>query len=120
MRAGVWLVDPATRKVKLRKVTIGQSREDGVTVTGGLQPGDVVVTAGVPRGPWRSSFGNESSPFAPISTSRGRARHISVVTPKRILGTGDHVPNARTVVLDGVGHFLPEEDPQRVLELLRD
>ena len=45
----VWLVDPATRKVKLRKVTIGQYREDGVTVTGGLQPGEVVVTAGVHR-----------------------------------------------------------------------
>jgi RND family efflux transporter MFP subunit len=43
----VWLVDPATRKVNLRKVTIGQYREDGVTVTAGLQPGDVVVTAGV-------------------------------------------------------------------------
>jgi RND family efflux transporter MFP subunit len=43
----VWLVDPATQKVRLRKVAIGQFREDGVTVTGGLQPGDVVVTAGV-------------------------------------------------------------------------
>ena len=43
----VWLVDPATRKVRLRKVSIGQYREDGVTVTGGLQAGDVVVTAGV-------------------------------------------------------------------------
>jgi multidrug efflux system membrane fusion protein len=43
----VWVVDPATRKVAMRKVTIGQYREDGVTVTGGLQAGDVVVTAGV-------------------------------------------------------------------------
>ena len=45
--AAVWIVDPATSKVKLRNVTIGQFREDGVTVTAGLHPGDVVVTAGV-------------------------------------------------------------------------
>jgi multidrug efflux system membrane fusion protein len=43
----VWVVDPATSRVKLRPVTIGQFREDGVTVTSGLNPGDVVVTAGV-------------------------------------------------------------------------
>lgn len=43
----VWVVDPATSKVKLREVSVGQFREDGVTVTGGLHPGDVVVTAGV-------------------------------------------------------------------------
>ena len=43
----VWLVDHATSKVKLRGVTVGQYREDGVTITAGLHPGDVVVTAGV-------------------------------------------------------------------------
>lgn len=45
--AAVWIVDPATSKVKLRAVSVGQFREDGVTVTAGLHPGDVVVTAGV-------------------------------------------------------------------------
>jgi RND family efflux transporter MFP subunit len=45
--AAVWVVDPATGKVRLRQVSVGQFREDGVTVTGGLHPGDVVVTAGV-------------------------------------------------------------------------
>jgi len=45
--AAVWVVDPKTSKVKLRAVTVGQFREDGVTVTAGLHPGDVVVTAGV-------------------------------------------------------------------------
>ena len=45
--AAVWVVDPATSKVKLRAVTVGQFREDGVTITAGLHPGDVVVTAGV-------------------------------------------------------------------------
>jgi multidrug efflux system membrane fusion protein len=43
----VWVVDPATSKVKLRPVSVGQYREDGVTVTSGLNLGDVVVTAGV-------------------------------------------------------------------------
>ena len=45
--SAVWVVDPKTSKVKLRPVTVGQFREDGVTVTAGLSPGDVVVTAGV-------------------------------------------------------------------------
>ena len=45
--AAVWVVDPATRKVKMRPVSVGQFREDGVTITQGLQAGDVVVTAGV-------------------------------------------------------------------------
>jgi membrane fusion protein, multidrug efflux system len=43
----VWIVDPATSQVKLRQVSVAQFREDGVTITGGLHPGDVVVTAGV-------------------------------------------------------------------------
>ncbi len=43
----VWVIDPKTSQVKLRKVTIGQFREDGVTITSGLEPGEVVVTAGV-------------------------------------------------------------------------
>ena len=45
--AAVWIVDPKTSQVKLRKVAIGQFREDGVTITSGLAGGDIVVTAGV-------------------------------------------------------------------------
>ena len=45
--AAVWVVDPQSRQVKLRRVTVGQFREDGVTITDGLRPGDIVVTAGV-------------------------------------------------------------------------
>ena len=45
--AAVWVVDPKTSQVKLRRVTVGQFREDGVTITAGLHPGDIVVTAGV-------------------------------------------------------------------------
>ena len=44
--AAVWVVDPKTSRVKLRKVAIGQFREDGVTITSGLAGGDIVVTAG--------------------------------------------------------------------------
>jgi multidrug efflux system membrane fusion protein len=43
--AAVWVVTP-NNTVQLRKVTVGQFREDGVTITAGLKPGDVVVTAG--------------------------------------------------------------------------
>ena len=43
----VWVVDPATSKVKLRAVKVGQFREDGVSILAGLDPGDLVVTAGV-------------------------------------------------------------------------
>ena len=45
--AAVWIVDAKSSRVKMRPVTVGQFREDGVTVTAGLHPGDVVVTAGV-------------------------------------------------------------------------
>ena len=45
--AAVWVVEPSSKRVRLRAVTIGQYREDGVTVVGGLSAGDVVVTAGV-------------------------------------------------------------------------
>jgi len=43
----VWIVDPQSSQVKLRPVTVGQYREDGVTITSGLNPGEIVVTAGV-------------------------------------------------------------------------
>jgi RND family efflux transporter MFP subunit len=46
-KPAVWVIDPATSRVKLRAVNVGQYREDGVTITSGLNMGDVVVTAGV-------------------------------------------------------------------------
>ncbi|MDH5245202.1 MAG: efflux RND transporter periplasmic adaptor subunit [Betaproteobacteria bacterium] len=46
-RPAVWIYDPATRKVELRLVKIGQYREDGIVVTSGLADGEWVVTAGV-------------------------------------------------------------------------
>jgi multidrug efflux system membrane fusion protein len=46
-KPAVWVVDPATSRVRLRPVNVGQYREDGVTITAGLNAGEVVVTAGV-------------------------------------------------------------------------
>jgi len=46
-RAAVWIVDPASKTVKLRSVQVGQYTATGVIVTAGLTPGDRVVTAGV-------------------------------------------------------------------------
>jgi multidrug efflux system membrane fusion protein len=46
-RPALWIYDPATRKVELRLVKIGQYREDGIVVTSGLADGEWVVTAGV-------------------------------------------------------------------------
>jgi RND family efflux transporter MFP subunit len=43
----VWIVDPKTSTVGLRTVTVGSSDTDQVRVNDGLNPGDIVVTAGV-------------------------------------------------------------------------
>jgi RND family efflux transporter MFP subunit len=45
----VWIVDPKTSRVQLRKVGIGELLEDGIVIRSGLQPGDRVVTAGVQK-----------------------------------------------------------------------
>lgn len=45
----VYVFDPGTQRVKLRKVSIGEFREDGVVVTAGLDPGERVVVGGVHR-----------------------------------------------------------------------
>ena len=45
--AAVWVVDPSTKQVKLRPVTVAQFREDGAAIASGLRPGEWVVTAGV-------------------------------------------------------------------------
>lgn len=46
-KPGVWVVDSQTGKVSLRAVEVGQYREDGVTITAGIKPGETIVTAGV-------------------------------------------------------------------------
>ena len=46
-KPAVWRYDPASGKVALSPVEIGQYREDGVLVTSGVQAGDWIVSAGV-------------------------------------------------------------------------
>jgi RND family efflux transporter MFP subunit len=42
----VWLVERASETVRQVAVTVGDSTNDGVIITAGLKPGDLVVTAG--------------------------------------------------------------------------
>jgi RND family efflux transporter MFP subunit len=46
-RPYVWVVDPPTMTVSKRLVEIGEPFRDGVEVTSGLEPGDLVVVSGV-------------------------------------------------------------------------
>jgi RND family efflux transporter MFP subunit len=46
-KPAVWRFDPATSRVKLAPIEIGQYREDGIVVTSGVTEGDWIVTAGV-------------------------------------------------------------------------
>ena len=46
-KPAVWRFDPATGRVKLTPIEIGQYREDGIVVTSGVADGDWIVTAGV-------------------------------------------------------------------------
>ncbi len=43
----VWIFDPATETVNLRTIEVSSHRPSEIIVSGGLAPGDVVVTAGV-------------------------------------------------------------------------
>jgi multidrug efflux pump subunit AcrA (membrane-fusion protein) len=44
--ANVWVVNPQTRKVNLKPVTVASFGETGAVITGGLSGGEVVVVAG--------------------------------------------------------------------------
>ena len=43
----VWTIDPATKAVALKPVTVNRYMKDHIAIAGGLRAGDVVVTAGV-------------------------------------------------------------------------
>jgi len=45
--AAVWVVDPASHQVSLRRVALKREDSSNIIVTGGLQGGELVVTAGV-------------------------------------------------------------------------
>jgi RND family efflux transporter MFP subunit len=44
---GVWVVDPADSRAKLRRVRLAGAQRDGVLVQSGLRDGELVITAGV-------------------------------------------------------------------------
>jgi multidrug efflux pump subunit AcrA (membrane-fusion protein) len=46
-RTAVWVVDTATGTVSLRNIELGNADASNVQVASGLEPGEVVVTAGV-------------------------------------------------------------------------
>jgi RND family efflux transporter MFP subunit len=46
-QSAVWIVDPKTGTVSMRNIEVGSQDSARVTVASGLDPGDVVVTAGV-------------------------------------------------------------------------
>lgn len=64
-RPAVWVVDPATSRVRLTAVTIGPYSEDGVPVTGGLRADDWVIAAG-------AHLLQEGEKVAPIDRSNRR------------------------------------------------
>jgi multidrug efflux pump subunit AcrA (membrane-fusion protein) len=45
-RPAVWVVDPASHTVSLRDVDVARYDPASVVIAQGLEPGDVVVTAG--------------------------------------------------------------------------
>jgi RND family efflux transporter MFP subunit len=46
-QTAVWVVDPKDMTVSARTITVGESTAGSVAVAAGLNPGDIVVTAGV-------------------------------------------------------------------------
>jgi RND family efflux transporter MFP subunit len=46
-QTAVWVVDPKDMTVSARTITVGESTASSVVVAAGLNPGDIVVTAGV-------------------------------------------------------------------------
>ena len=46
-QSAVWIVDPKTQTVAMRPITVAGHDADRITVGSGLEPGDVVVTAGI-------------------------------------------------------------------------
>lgn len=48
-QAFVYVVDPATKRVKLRRVGIGEAGDSAIRITGGIRPGEWVATSRLDR-----------------------------------------------------------------------
>ena len=46
-RPAVWVVDPASKAVSLKPITITRYTKDHIAVSSGLESGEIVVSAGV-------------------------------------------------------------------------
>jgi membrane fusion protein, multidrug efflux system len=46
-RPAVWVVDPKSMQVSLRPIELQQQASSSIVVSQGIEPGDLVVTAGV-------------------------------------------------------------------------
>ncbi len=65
-RAGagfVYVVDPATRRVHVRRITLAETGDDGIRVTAGLAPGEMIATSRIDRL-------KDGMLIAPIATAR--------------------------------------------------
>jgi membrane fusion protein, multidrug efflux system len=79
----VWVYDENSRTVSLRPIVVGQFREDGVIVTGGVARGEWIVTAGVHKlreGETVRPF--EGSADTTSTASRARPPVIVPASPK--------------------------------------
>jgi pimeloyl-ACP methyl ester carboxylesterase len=65
----------------------------------------------------RDCYANRTLPMPAIHATGSRD---PVVTPERLEGSSAHAPQLRTRVVEGAGHWLPEERPQEVVELIRE
>ena len=60
--AFVYVVDRATRKVQLRKVSIAETSDTGIRVTGGLSAGEWLATSRIDR----LADGMQVQPIGPV------------------------------------------------------
>lgn len=78
-RAAVWVLDPATMTVRLQPIQIATADGNDVVIAAGLQPGMVVVSAGVHvLSPGQKvSIYKEKVPQAPVESAQGATTSIA-------------------------------------------
>jgi hypothetical protein len=81
--AAVWLLDTASMTVKLQAIQIATADGNEVVVAGGLQPGMVVVAAGVHvlQPGQKVTIYKDKVPVAPVDTAQAAMKIIANSTP---------------------------------------